>query len=86
MAILALKLAEIDVFETVSGNMPILLLDDLFSELDVDKRNRVINYLDRDIQTIITTTDLNNINNDLIDKSYVYEISNGKIISIKDNN
>ena len=83
MAVLALKLAEIDVFENISGMKPVLLLDDLFSELDVNKRNRVINYLDKDIQTIVTTTDLNNINNDLVEKSYVYEIEDGKIKCIK---
>ena len=47
MAILALKLAEINVFKEISGEYPVMLLDDLFSELDIDKRKRVINYLDK---------------------------------------
>lgn len=81
MAILALKLAEIDVFYDVSGEYPVLLLDDLFSELDVFKRNKVINYLNRDIQTIVTTTDLDNINNELIKNAYVFKIDNGKVIN-----
>lgn len=81
MAVLALKLAEINVFNEVSGENPVLLLDDLFSELDVNKRNKVINYLDRDIQTIVTTTDLDNIDNELVNNSYIYEIDNGKIIN-----
>lgn len=80
MAILALKLSEIDVFNEVSQEYPILLLDDLFSELDVSKRNNVISYLNRDIQTILTTTDLENINSELIVDSYVYKIDDGKII------
>ena len=80
MAILALKLAEIDVFYDFCGEYPVLLLDDLFSELDVNKRNLVINYLNKDIQTIITTTDLKNIDKRLIKKATIYKIENAKII------
>ena len=80
MAVLALKLAEIDVFYEVSGEYPLLLLDDLFSELDVEKRNKVINYLNKDIQTIVTTTDLDNINSELIKDSYVFKVENGAVI------
>lgn len=81
MAVLALKLAEIDVFNEVSGEYPVLLLDDLFSELDVLKRNKLINYLNRDIQTIMTTTDLDNINHDLVKDAFIFEIENGKIMN-----
>ena len=80
MAILALKLAEINVFNDICGEYPVLLLDDLFSELDVEKRNKVINYLNRDIQTIVTTTDLKNIDKRLIRKAIIYKIDDGKII------
>ena len=81
MAILALKLAEIKVFKEVSGEYPVLLLDDLFSELDVVKRNKLIEEINSDIQVIITTTDLNNINKNLIDNSFIYVIENGEIIN-----
>ena len=81
MAILALKLAEIDVFYEICGEYPVLLLDDLFSELDVNKRNKIINYLNRDIQTIITTTDLNNISNKFVKVANIYKISDGKIVN-----
>ena len=80
MAILALKLAEIDVFNELCHEYPILLLDDLFSELDVEKRNKVINYLNRDIQTIVTTTDLKNIDKRLIRKAIIYKIDDAKIV------
>ena len=80
MAILALKLAEIDVFRDICGEYPVLLLDDLFSELDLDKRKKVINYLNRDIQTIVTTTDLKNIDKHLVKSAYIYKIDNGKIV------
>ena len=80
MAILALKLAEINVFKDICGEYPVLLLDDLFSELDVEKRNKVINFLNRDIQTIITTTDLKNIDKRLIRKAIIFKIADAKIV------
>lgn len=80
MALLSLKLSELEVFKDVSGEYPVLLLDDLFSELDIEKQNRVINYLNRDIQTIVTTTDVDNIENENIKNSYVTKIEAGKVI------
>ena len=80
MAILALKLSEIDVFKDVCGEYPVLLLDDLFSELDLNKRNKIINYLNRDIQTIVTTTDLKNIDKHLVKSAKIFKINNGKIV------
>lgn len=80
MAVLALKLAEIEVFKSISGENPVVLLDDLFSELDINKRNKVINYLNKDMQTIITTTDLSEVNEEYIHNSYIFEIENGAVI------
>lgn len=80
-AVLALKLAEVKLFMDVLSDTPILLLDDIFSELDIDKRNKVIKYLDNDIQTIVTTTDIENIDKNVRNKANVYRIENGKIIS-----
>ena len=52
-AVLALKLSEVKLFNNITGDTPILLLDDMFSELDINKRNNILKYLDRNIQTII---------------------------------
>lgn len=79
MAILALKLAEIEIFKKYKNTLPILLLDDVFSELDDKKKNNLLNYINENIQTIITTTDLNNINNNIVKKSNIIEIFNGNI-------
>lgn len=81
LAILTLKLAEIEIFKNYTKTQPILLLDDVFSELDDTKKNNLLNYINNDIQTIITTTDLNNINRSIIDTSKLIEISDGKIIT-----
>lgn len=78
MAILALKLAEVFTFKEFNSNAPILILDDVFSELDVEKRNQLIKFLKDDIQVIVTTTDVN-----LIKKEY---LMGAKIISLEEIN
>ena len=80
MSILALKLAEINVFYNICDDYPVVLLDDLFSELDIIKRNKVITYLKDNVQAIITTTDLKNINKRLIKNATVFTVENGKIV------
>ena len=55
-AVLSLKLAEIATFEKRTGEMPVLLLDDVMSELDVNRRVALFEAI-KGIQTIITTTD-----------------------------
>lgn len=55
---LALKLAEVDVVEEVAGRTPVLLLDDVMSELDEERRRALTDLVQRDVQTIVTTTNL----------------------------
>ena len=81
MAVLALKLTEIEIFTKESDDTPILLLDDVFSELDDYKKNNLLNVLDESIQTIITTTDLKNIDKRILDKANLIEIEDGKCIT-----
>jgi len=78
-AVLSLKLSEIDIFKTNTNETPILLLDDIFSELDDIKKNNVIKYIKNGIQTIITTTDINQISEELLKDSYIYKVDNGKV-------
>ena len=86
MAILALKMAEIDVFKSITGETPVLLLDDIFSELDIEKRNKLIKFLNDDVQTIMTTTDLSEIDDSLVKIANIYKIENGQIIEKINNN
>jgi DNA replication and repair protein RecF len=53
---LSLKLSELGYFRTVTGEYPILLLDDVFSELDENRKKRLTEYCSS-TQTIITTTE-----------------------------
>jgi DNA replication and repair protein RecF len=57
-AVLALKLAEVELFRAERGKYPLLLLDDVFSELDSNRRQALLVYLDGKIQTFITSTDV----------------------------
>jgi len=78
-AVISLKLSEIEIFRKSTGSSPILLLDDVFSELDEFKKNNLLKYIDNKIQTIITSTDLNSISTKLIKKAKIFEVKEGKI-------
>jgi DNA replication and repair protein RecF len=60
MGVLWLKLAELSYIKSVTNEVPVLLLDDIFSELDHEHREVVMEVC-RDQQTIITTADVHNI-------------------------
>nr|WP_312576652.1 DNA replication/repair protein RecF [Sedimentibacter sp.] len=81
-AILALKLAEIEIIKDEIGEYPILLLDDVLSELDNKRKGFLINYI-KNIQTVITTTDDNDLKKltDNFNKKIFY-INDGKIGNI----
>lgn len=80
IAIIAVKLAEIEIFKNYKNENPILLLDDVFSELDIKKRNNLLKYINNNIQTIITTTDLNSIDKKILSEAKIFEIKSGNII------
>ena len=54
--ILSLKLAEFEFMKEILGEEPVLLLDDILSELDIKRQNKLLNFI-RDNQTVITCTD-----------------------------
>ena len=74
---LALKLAEIQMMEISRGEKPVLLLDDVLSELDSGRQNYLLESIN-DIQTIITCTGLDEFVKNRISVHRVYEISNGQ--------
>ena len=81
IAILCFKLSEIPIFKNISGFYPVLLLDDIFSELDIKKRNKLLKLInDFEIQSIITTTDLKNINKKNLDDAFIFEVKNANIV------
>lgn len=82
LAILATKLSEIEIFKQFKNSTPILLLDDVFSELDDIKKNNLVKYIDDDIQVIITTTELKNVNK--FKSASIFKIKNGEVLKIKE--
>jgi DNA replication and repair protein RecF len=64
-AILALKLAELDLLTALDGRAPLLLLDDVFSELDPDRRAHLVRRIAELPQAFITATDPDDIDADL---------------------
>ena len=78
-AVLAMKLAEIKMFELKNGEKPILILDDVFSELDESRQKAILCSI-KDLQTIITCTDFEIKG---IDKYTEFTIVKSKITNIK---
>lgn len=80
MAVIALKMASIEILKKYDKVTPILLLDDVFSELDLEKRNSLFEYIYGNVQTFITTTDLNNLDKRLVNLAKIFNIENGNIV------
>ena len=78
-AIIAYKMAELEIFYQIRDDYPILILDDLFSELDRFKINNILSLINEDIQTFITTTEIDKINSDILEKSKLFEINDGVV-------
>ena len=74
LIVLAMKLSEVNIFINEYEIIPILLLDDLFSELDEKNRNNIFKSLNKDIQVFITTTDLKNINKKLLERAKIINL------------
>jgi DNA replication and repair protein RecF len=72
-------MAEIDIFRNDLNIIPILILDDLFSELDKKKINNILEFISDDIQTFVTTTELTKVDKRLKVGSKVFKIKNGNI-------
>ena len=77
---LCLKMAEIEFIKETIGEYPLLLLDDVLSELDKKRKNKLLEAIGENIQTFIPTTDLNDINDDLLKKGRIIIIVEGRII------
>lgn len=77
-AALSLKLAEIDLIIRATKEKPILLLDDVLSELDRKRQNYLINQI-KDIQTIITCTGLEEFINGNMQINKIYKVTDGTV-------
>ena len=77
-AALSLKLSEIELVKKMTKDTPVLLLDDVLSELDSNRQNYLLNSIG-DIQTIITCTGLDDFVNNRFEINKVFRVANGTV-------
>ena len=80
-AALSLKLSEIELVKKVTKDIPLLLLDDVLSELDSSRQNYLLNSIG-DIQTIITCTGLEEFVNNRFEINKVFEVSDAVVKNV----
>ncbi|HCM88927.1 MULTISPECIES: DNA replication/repair protein RecF [Vagococcus] len=76
---LSVKLAEIELINEEIGEYPILLLDDVLSELDDDRQVHLMEFIENKLQTFLTTTSLTHLDNKLSITPEIFNISEGMI-------
>ncbi len=80
---LSLKLAEVDLMRRETGEYPVLLLDDVLSELDAQRRRFLLHRLDDGPdQAVLTTTDLHALSDDFLHKCQVWRVELGCLSEI----
>ena len=82
-AALSLKLAEIELVKKITGDTPILLLDDVLSELDCKRQNQLLGSIG-EIQTIITCTGMEEFVNNRFEIDRIFKVCEGKAECMND--
>ncbi len=77
---LSLKLAEIELIYQEINDYPILLLDDVLSELDDFRQSHLLDTIEGKVQTFVSTTSVDGIHHQTLQKAEIFRIDNGKII------
>ena len=78
-AALAVKLAEIDLMKQETGEYPVLLLDDVLSELDDSRQTHLLKAIQDKVQTFLTTTSLDGIAREIIQAPNVLRVQAGTL-------
>jgi DNA replication and repair protein RecF len=79
-AIIALKFAALEIAKERLGVPPILLLDDIFSDLDEGRRERLVEWITRAVgQAVLTCTEASAAGTTIQERARVFEVSSGKI-------
>lgn len=79
-AALSLKLSELELVKKISRDAPVLLLDDVLSELDSSRQNQLLDAI-QDIQTMITCTGLEDFVNHRFHIDKIFKVEEGKVTS-----
>ena len=78
--VLALKLSELDIITSKTGDEPVLLLDDVLAELDDIRQNYLLKSINKNTQTIITSVDTILFEEEFLDGVKIFKIENGNVI------
>jgi DNA replication and repair protein RecF len=82
-ALLALKLAEVEWMKTKTGEWPVLLLDEVMAELDLQRRADLLAYLGKMEQALLATTDLKLFAPEFVEKTETWEVNAGSVKVLK---
>ena len=74
--VLSFKLAEVEIIQEIIKQKPVLLLDDVMSELDTSRRRALMSFIEDGIQTFITTTHINYFSSDIINNAQILNLEN----------
>jgi DNA replication and repair protein RecF len=77
--VLSLKLAEFRLMEALLGEPPVLLLDDVMSDLDDARRAHLLRWIDRKCQTFVTCTSLESFPRAILEGAQVYRVAQGTV-------
>lgn len=78
---LSVKLAEIELIESEVGEYPVLLLDDVLSELDDYRQSHLLNTIQGKVQTFVSTTSVDGIHHETLEQAELFHVKNGEIVS-----
>ena len=78
-AVLSLKLAEVKLFYEITNDEPILLLDDVMSELDDNRQLHLLETIEGKVQTFLTTTTLDHVKNKMTVEPEIFYVQQGEI-------
>ena len=78
-ALLALKLAEVNWMKDRTGEWPVILLDEVMAELDLQRRADLLKYVGASEQVLFTTTDLKLFTPEFVENSEVWKVESGKV-------
>lgn len=81
---LSIKLAEIELIHKEKGEYPILLLDDVLSELDDHRRSHLLEAIQGKVQTFVTNTSLEGLDEEILKQATIYSVKQGKITLMKE--
>jgi DNA replication and repair protein RecF len=78
--VLSLKLAQFRLMEDYVGEQPVLLLDDVMSDLDDRRRSKLLEWIQRKCQTFVTCTSLRSFPEEILSQASIFGIKGGMVV------